>query len=84
MSIGLGKHKEPLVHINAFAIKGQKGTGYQGADEGPFACKNCEYFKASSSSCGQKDMMEKSTNPKVDGGRRKVDGEGCCVYWEAK
>ena len=78
MSTGLGKNK--LVHINQFAIKGQKGTGYEGPDKGEFSCRNCEYFRASNSSCGQKDMMEKSVNSKTSDGRIKVDPLGCCEY----
>jgi hypothetical protein len=81
MSLGLGKNK--LVHINQFAIKGQKGTGYEDpGTKGEFSCRNCEYFRASNSSCGQRDMKEKSTNPKTSDGRVKVDPLGCCEYVE--
>jgi hypothetical protein len=81
MSIGLGKNKEPLVHINAFAIKGEKGTGFEKrGKKGPFECGNCEYFK--DGSCGQKDMMEKSKEPKLANGRIKVAAEDCCEYIE--
>lgn len=81
MSLGLGKNK--LVHINAFAIKGEKGTGYEASNGlGEFECENCEYFKKSNSSCGQKDMKEKSKLPRTSDGRVKVDPEGCCEYVE--
>ena len=81
MSIGLGKNKEPLVHINAFAIKGEKGTGFEKrGKKGPFECGNCEYFK--DDSCGQKDMMSKSKEPKLPNGRIKVAAEDCCEYVE--
>lgn len=82
--IGVGRKKEPLVHINAFAIKGEKGTGFEprivnGVDKGPFECANCEYFK--NNSCGQKDMIAKSKQP-LKNGRREVKPEDCCEYVE--
>ena len=81
--IGIGTKKDTkLVQINQGAIKGQKFTGYEGPEKGEFSCRNCEYFKASNNSCGQKDMMEKSSNPKTSDGRVKVEPLGCCEYVE--
>jgi hypothetical protein len=79
MPTGLGKNK--LVHINQFAIKGEPGTGFEErGDKGPFECGNCEYFK--NNSCGQKDMMSKSTRKKLPNGRIKVATYDCCEYIE--
>lgn len=79
--IGVGRRKEPLVHINQFSIKGEKGTGFEErGDKGPFECGNCEYFK--NNSCGQKDMMEKSKRPRTANGRVKVTAGDCCEYIE--
>ena len=82
MGLGIGREKQKLVQINQSSIKGQKGTGYEGSDKGEFSCRNCEYFRNTSSSCGQKDMMEKSSNPKTSDGRVKVEPLGCCEYVE--
>lgn len=77
--IGVGRKKEPLVHINQFAIKGEKGTGFEEREEkGPFECRNCEYFK--NNSCGQEDMMKKSKRPRTPNGRVKVGPLDCCEY----
>jgi len=63
------------------SIKGAVGTGYEPAGgKGPFSCGNCEYFKHES--CGQKDMMRKSKQPRTSDGRIKVDVHGCCEYVE--
>jgi hypothetical protein len=81
MALGLGKKKPELVHINQFAIKGEPGTGFEKrGKKGPFECGNCEYFK--DGSCGQKDMMAKSKEPKLPNGRIKVAAEDCCEYIE--
>ena len=66
------------MEIIASEVHGESGTGYEGAEGGPFRCGNCEYFR--SGSCGQKTMMERSKLPRVDGGRVKVDADGCCEY----
>ena len=68
--------------IDQSQVHGEVGTGYEGPQNGPFACHNCQYFKAGS--CGQKIMMEKSKLPRVDGGRVKVDPKGCCEYIDRK
>lgn len=79
--LGVGRTKEKLVHINAFAIKGEKGTGFEKrGKKGPFECGNCEYFK--NNSCGQKDMLEKSKEPRTKDGRVVVDPKDCCEYIE--
>jgi hypothetical protein len=78
MAIGLGKEKPKLVHINQFAIKGEPGTGFEKrGKKGEFTCRNCEYFK--DNSCGQKDMIAKSTQP-LKNGRRVVEPLDCCEY----
>ena len=66
------------MQIDSSQVKGEAGTGYEGPEKGPFACHNCEYFKAGS--CGQKTMMAESRLPRVDGGRVKVAPDGCCEY----
>lgn len=81
MALGLGKKKPELVHINQFAIKGEPGTGFEKrGKKGPFECGNCEYYKEGS--CGQKDMMAKSKEPKLPNGRIKVAATDCCEYIE--
>ena len=66
--------------IDISAVKGEPGTGYENAaGKGPFACHNCEYFRPIDSSCGQKDMLQKSKQPRV-GGRVKVEALGCCEF----
>jgi hypothetical protein len=75
--------KKKLIQIDAASVKGEPGTGYEPAgDLGEFECENCEYFRASDSSCGQKTMMKVSKQPKLKNGRVKVDPEGCCEYVE--
>lgn len=67
--------------IDQSAVKGEPGTGYENPDgKGPFACHNCEYFKAGS--CGQKLMRARSQQPRTPDGRVKVDPNGCCEYVE--
>lgn len=69
--------------INIEAIKGEKGTGFEvRGSKGPFECGNCEYFRAGENSCGQKDMMEYSKQPKLPNGRIVVGAEDCCEYIE--
>lgn len=70
-----------MLEINQAAIHGEPGTGYENEDgKGEFSCRNCEYFQAKTSSCGQKDMMEKSKREKLPNGRVRVDARGCCEY----
>lgn len=67
--------------INISGIKGEPETGYEdGKDKGEFECKNCSFFKSESSSCGNKNMIEHSKQPRTDNGRVKVDEEGCCEF----
>jgi len=81
--IGIGRKTGGPVHINQFAIKGEKGTGYESPDgRGPFECANCEYFRSSNNSCGQKDMVAKSKRPHTPDGRVQVEAKGCCEYIE--
>ncbi len=67
-----------LTQIDQGKIQGEKFTGYEGPEKGPFACHNCEYYKGGS--CGQSTMMEHSKLPRVDSGRVRVDADGCCEY----
>jgi hypothetical protein len=67
--------------INISGIKGEPGTGYEdGKDKGEFECRNCSFYRLSNSSCGQKEMIEKSKQPVTLDGRRSVDPEGCCEF----
>ena len=67
--------------INESAIRGEANTGYEGPQgKGEFSCRNCEYFRSSNNSCGQKDMLAKSQRPRTDDGRISVDPKGCCEY----
>ena len=68
------------MEIEQGAIKGEKFTGYEGPENGPFACSNCRYFEGGS--CGQKTMMEKSQLPKNENGRPIVSPAGCCEFIE--
>lgn len=70
--------------INEAAIKGEKGTGYEGPEHGAFRCSNCTYFNSTSDSCGQEDMMAQSKRPKLPSGRVEVQPGGCCEYIERK
>lgn len=71
--------------LNVSAIKGERGTGYEKFDnKGPFECGNCEYFRASDNSCGQKDMMKFSKQPRLRSGRVVVEERACCEYVERK
>ena len=70
-----------LAGINQAAVLGEAGTGYEDANgKGPFECGNCEYFRPSNSSCGQKDMKARSKRPRTDDDRVKVEAKGCCEY----
>lgn len=70
-----------MAGLDQAAIKGEPGTGYESPDgKGEFECANCEYFDKASSSCGQKDMMKISTQPRLPNGRVRTDPEGCCEY----
>lgn len=65
--------------INVSAIKGEKGTGFEKKDDkGPFECGNCEYFHEGG--CHQKDMREKSREPKKSNGDIEVGAGDCCEY----
>lgn len=71
--------------VNIQEIKGEKGTGYEGeAGKGSFSCDNCEYWRESDTSCGQKDMMAKSQLPRTRDGRVIVDPKGCCEFVDRK
>lgn len=70
-----------MAEINQAAVRGEAGTGYESPGKlGEFECENCKYFRESDSSCGQKDMMEKSKRKKLEDGRVQVEAEGCCEY----
>lgn len=70
-----------LYTINSRSVKGEPGTGYEDpGDMGEFECENCEYFRDTDDSCGQKDMRRVSKRPRTRDGRVKVDPHGCCDY----
>jgi hypothetical protein len=69
--------------MNQSAIRGEEGTGFEHRGKlGPFACKNCEYFKEGNSSCGQEDMVRLSKQPRTADGRVQVGPEDCCEFIE--
>lgn len=69
--------------INVAAIKGETGTGYEpSAGKGPFSCANCEYFRATDTSCSQKDMIKYSRQPRTKDAQPIVDPYGCCEFIE--
>jgi hypothetical protein len=70
------------VPINQEAIKGEKDTGFEKrGSKGPFECGNCEYFK-NGNACNQKDMKEKSKQPRWPDGTIVVDAADCCEFIE--
>ncbi len=70
-----------MLEFNQSAIQGEPGTGYENEDgKGEFSCRNCEYYQAKTSSCGQEDMMKKSKRPRIANGRVQVEAKGCCEY----
>lgn len=70
--------------INDEGVHGEKGTGYQGADDGPFRCSNCEYFNPTTDGCRGENMKKLSTRQHLPSGDVLVDPRGCCVYFESK
>lgn len=67
--------------VNIEAIHGEEGTGFEKrGNKGAFECGNCSYYD--NHSCGQKDMMEKSKQPRLPNGRVKVEADDCCEYVE--
>ena len=79
----LGQPPRNLIQINATAIKGEQGTGFEKrGDKGPFTCGNCEYFDAAAGACDQWDMKTKSKQPRLDDGRVSVAFDDCCEYVE--
>ena len=83
--LGVGRKHPELVQINSEAIHGEPGTGFEkrkeGGKSGPFECMNCEYFEHRGA-CKQKDMKEKSKQPKNGDGTVKVAGKDCCSFIE--
>jgi hypothetical protein len=72
-----------MIGINASAVKGEKGTGFEKrGTKGDFECGNCEYFKTKDRQrgCYQEDMMKKSKEPRNPNGSVKVDPPDCCEY----
>jgi hypothetical protein len=66
--------------INLAAIRGEAGTGFEKAGtKGEFECGNCHYFK-NGNACVQKDMKEKSKEPRHPNGDVVVAEEDCCEY----
>jgi len=70
--------------INEKAIKGEKNTGYEGPEGGPFRCSNCEYFNSTTDGCSQEDMKKHSRRKKLPSGDVLVEAGGCCIYEEHK
>lgn len=67
--------------IDEAGIKGEKGTGFEKRGRlGPFECGNCKYFY--NRSCGEKNMMKYSHQPRLPDGRIKVQAVDCCEYIE--
>ena len=65
--------------IDQSAIIGEPNTGFEKVgNKGPFKCGNCEYFH--NNSCGEKNMMEYSKEPKTKDGRVVVAANDCCEY----
>lgn len=68
--------------IDSSSVVGEPGTGFEKRNRdgksGPFECGNCEFFNGTS--CGQKDMMANSKQPKNAEGRPEVDKLDCCDY----
>lgn len=66
--------------VNASAIKGEPGTGFEKEDgKGEFECGNCRFFK-NGDACHQEDMKEKSKQPRHQDGSVIVADEDCCEY----
>jgi hypothetical protein len=70
--------------INDAHVHGERGTGYQGPDDGPFRCSNCEYFNSSTDGCSGEMMKKFSTRRRLPSGDVLVAPHGCCVYFETK
>ena len=70
--------------LNEAAIKGEKGTGYEGPAGGAFRCSNCEYFNVSTDGCSQEDMKKESKRPRLPSGDVLVEPGGCCEYVDRK
>lgn len=70
--------------IRESEIQGERNTGFEKENgRGEFECGNCHYYRElsnSTGSCGQKDMMEFSQEPKMSDGRILVHEEDCCEY----
>jgi hypothetical protein len=70
--------------LNEKAIHGEKNTGYEGPEGGPFRCSNCEYFNASTDGCSQEDMKKYSARERLPSGDVEVEAGGCCEYIDRK
>lgn len=74
----VGIFEEPEIDVDA--IRGEPGTGFEvRGGKGPFECGNCEYFK-NGNACSQKDMKEKSKQPRHKNGDVVVAKEDCCEF----
>ena len=68
------------LQIEPKAIRGEAGTGYESENGlGEFECENCKFFTAPDE-CGQKDMKQRSKQPRKPNGNVEVDPEGCCEF----
>jgi hypothetical protein len=70
--------------VNSAGVHGEAGTGYEGPDEGPFRCSNCEYFNPTTDGCRGENMKKLSTREKLPSGDVLVQPGGVCVYFEGK
>jgi broad specificity phosphatase PhoE len=71
----------PLDHeVNIAAIKGEVGTGFEKrGSRGPFNCGNCKFFQ-NGNACNQRDMREKSKQPRHRNGDVQVESLDCCEF----
>jgi hypothetical protein len=76
--------EQEKAEINSAAVHGEPGTGYEGPEDGPFHCANCEYFNKSTDGCRQEDMKKKSKRNRLPSGDVLVAPDGCCAYFEEK
>jgi len=60
----------------------QPNAGYQGPDQGPFKCANCEYFVAPGN-CQRPEVLQQVGDADGDG-VADVESEGCCNFYAKK
>jgi hypothetical protein len=55
-------------------------AAYQGPDQGPFECDNCEYY-VDPGNCKRPEVLQEVGDPDGDG-LADVDAKGCCNFFE--